>query len=213
MLKILKIALLFLAPILCWCQTDTLNQTSAKGKWLNLGTEMPDSISNISKEPYTGYDINYRADSIKVSEGLISADKRSGLWIYYFEDGVTIRKKLTFKENKPEGPYEEYYQDGTLKEQGFSQDNMSKFTLSRFHPSGCIAYTAYYNERGREEGKVYFYYDCASQTKEKQGQLEWEYFSNSGKLVGKAIRYYPNGEIWEIVEFDDEGHLISSEKK
>lgn len=103
MVKILKIALLYLAPILCWCQTDTLNQTSFSGKWLNLGIEIPDSISNITKEPYNGYSTQYLSDSTKVSEGQIRAGQRKGLWIYYFEDGINIRKKLTFKDNKPEG--------------------------------------------------------------------------------------------------------------
>ena len=64
---------------------------------------------------------------------------------------------------------------------------------------------ANYNSTGKEEGKVTYYYS--------NGQIEFEYTARNGEPIGKAVRYYENGDTKELLEFKFDGSLGKSEVK
>ena len=45
------------------------------------------------------------------------------------------------------------------------------------------------------------------------GQIEFEYNSVNGKPVGETTRYYENGDVKELIVYDEYGKLKSSEQK
>jgi antitoxin component YwqK of YwqJK toxin-antitoxin module len=68
-----------------------------------------------------------------------------------------------------------------------------------------LEYEANYNDNGKEDGKVKFYYP--------NGQVEFEYQASNGRPTGKAMRYYENGDIKEIIVYGEDGQVISSEER
>lgn len=204
------LVLIMLAPFFSLGQQDTLTKKS--GKWIFLGKEKPDTVQLEPRPVYDGYHVHYRTDSIKRAEGTYDHNNKIGLWIYYFEDGTTVQKKETYHTNKLEGPYQEYYKDGTLKESGYYENNRRKTLLSRYYPSGCLEYSAHYDETGKEEGIVRYYFDCDS-INNTIGQLEFEYTAHSGMPKGEAVRYHPDGKVRELFEYGIDGRVISRKEQ
>jgi len=68
-----------------------------------------------------------------------------------------------------------------------------------------IAQEKNFNAEGKAEGTQKYFYE--------NGQVELEFNSSNGKNVGTATRYWPNGDIKEIIEFDAEGNGKSSGEK
>ena len=206
----LIILLTIVIPLLTVGQSDTLS--NKKGKWLFFGKENPDTVQVQPRPIYDGYHVHYRSDSTKSAEGEYEHNFKNGLWIYYFADGTTVRRKETYRTNKLNGPYQEFYEDGALKESGFYENNKRRTLISRYYPSGCLEYSAYYDETGKEEGIVQYYFDCDS-INNTIGQLEFKYTAASGVPNGKAIRYHPDGRVREHIEYGSDGRVISREEQ
>jgi antitoxin component YwqK of YwqJK toxin-antitoxin module len=161
-----------------------------QGKWIYFGKDRPNS----------GY-----PDNGKVEEGEYKDDRKEGYWIKYYTDGKTPKLKGEYDNNRPKGNYVKYHENGKVKEVGVFERDMYKDTLQRFHENGQLEYVANYNNQGKEEGPVTYYY--------ANGQIEFEYISQDGKPVGKAIRYYENGDIKEVIEYNEDGSLGKSIQK
>ncbi|MDX2360968.1 MAG: hypothetical protein QNK23_09190 [Crocinitomicaceae bacterium] len=197
-------------------QSDTLINSEKHGKWIYFGNDRPDSMNFIDTNDYinvnetnSGYHIEYRSDSTKFSEGQYEDDRKVGLWIYYYEDGISVKRKITLKNNRPDGLFEIYWQNGHIKESGTFARNKYSGSRTRYFESGCVNYEALYNNEGHENGSVKFYYDCDSVSLETRGQIEFEYTSKSGIPVGKAYRYFENGDIHETIIYGNDGQVIS----
>jgi antitoxin component YwqK of YwqJK toxin-antitoxin module len=158
-----------------------------QGKWIYFGKDRPES----------GYPENG-----KVEEGTYQDDRKHGYWTKYYNDGKTPKLKGEYENNRPKGNYVKYYETGKIKEQGTFIRDKYLDTLRRFHENGVLEYEAKYNDGGKEEGAVSYYY--------ANGQVEFEYISKDGKPTGKAIRYYENGDIKEILSFNADGSLAGS---
>lgn len=63
-------------------------------------------------------------------------------------------------------------------------------------------YHATYNENGKEQGVVQYFYS--------NGQLEFEYIAIDGTATGKATRYYENGDVKELIEYSANGEVLKS---
>jgi antitoxin component YwqK of YwqJK toxin-antitoxin module len=197
-------------------QSDTLSNTRKNGKWIFYGKERPRNFTyvqdSLSKdEDRNGYHMYYRSDSTKSSEGNIENNKKTGLWIYYYEDGTTIKRKLVYEDDRPTGDFERYYRNGILQEVGTFVRNRYKGRLTKYFENGSIKYEATYDDEGREEGLVKYYYPCNPLVDGERGQIEYEYTVKSGIIVGKVIRYYETGEIKETVMYDENGQFVSQE--
>jgi antitoxin component YwqK of YwqJK toxin-antitoxin module len=178
-----------------WAQNgEPINQRSAdgkkQGKWIYYGKDRPKS----------GYPLKG-----KIEEGNYKNDRREGRWTMYFNDGKTPKLIGEYSNNRPHGSYTKYHSNGKIKEIGNYDDGIYSDSLKRFHPNGKLEYEAAYNSIGKEDGKVRFFYP--------NGQIEYEYIATNGTPQGKAIRYYENGDIKEVIEYNSDGSLKTSVEK
>ncbi|MDR0802296.1 hypothetical protein [Fluviicola sp.] len=175
-------------------QDGKINVTDEKGrkqgKWIYYGKDRPGS-----DVPPNG----------KIEEGEYIDDRKEGIWIQYYNDGVTPSLRGTYENNHPKGQFTRYWPNGQIKEKGIFEKNIYKDSLIRKYENGQASYQGFYNEIGKEDGKIRYYYP--------NGQLEYEYDANNGVVAGKAIRYYENGDIREIIYYDGTGNQIRSELK
>lgn len=153
-----------------------------QGKWIYFGKDRPEA--------------GYPADG-KIEEGPYIDDRKEGTWIKYHNDGSTPKIKGEYKNNRPSGHYTKFWPDGKVREVGTFDRNKYSDSLKRFHENGQLEYEAFYNPEGKEEGKVTFYYP--------NGQEEFVYESRDGIPTGKAIRYYENGDIKEVIIYGSDG--------
>lgn len=158
-----------------------------QGYWVFLGKDQPEK----------GYPIDG-----KISEGEFIDDRKNGTWIIYFKDGVTPRTRGTFKNNRPDGPFIKYHQNGQIKEQGSFSQRKYIDSLTRFNAEGTKTYEATFNDAGNENGTVTYYHD--------NGQPELVYTANNGKPKGKATRYWPNGDIKEEIVYAEDGSVAET---
>lgn len=175
-------------------QNDKINQKDAtgkkQGKWIYFGKDRPQE----------GYPMEG-----KIEEGPYTDDRKEGIWTKYHNDGITPKLKGIYINNRPKGSYTKYHPNGKIKEIGSFEKNQYQDSLKRYHENGQLEYEAKYNENGKENGKVSFFYP--------NGQVEFEYNSQNGIAKGKAIRYYENGDIKEIIEFNGDGTIAKSEPR
>lgn len=145
-----------------------------------------------------GYWIFYGADRPdlgipaqgKVEEGYYYKDRKEGMWIRYHEDGVTPKLKGMYVNNRPHGCYEKFYPSGQLRESGNFMKNVWRDSVKRYFENGQLEYEAWYNENGREEGRVNYFY--------VNGQLEITYVADNGSpmhneyydTLGNLIPHY-----------------------
>ena len=164
------------------------NKGRKQGFWIYLGKDMP----NLGY-PFEG----------KVEEGNYKDDRKYGLWIKYHKDGVTPKLRGNYSNNRPNGEFTKNYSSGKIREQGTVYRNKYKDSLKRFYNNGRVEYSANYNEYGREEGQVKYLYP--------NGQLKFIYDAQNGIPVGKASRFYENGDIKEIIYYSVDGDVEKSE--
>jgi antitoxin component YwqK of YwqJK toxin-antitoxin module len=174
-------------PLFAQKVNKTDKEGKKQGKWIYFGKDRPDA----------GY-----PDNGKIEEGTFQDDRKEGYWTKYYNDGKTPKLKGEYENNRPKGNYVKYFENGKIKEQGTFIRDKYLDTLRRFHENGVLEYEAKYNEAGKEEGAVSYYY--------ANGQVEFEYISKDGKPTGKAIRYYENGDIKEILSFNADGTLAGT---
>lgn len=166
------------------------NDKGKQGKWIYYGKDRPES-----GVPTDG----------KVEEGTYKDDRKEGIWIKYHNDGITPKLKGEYENNRPKGGFTRYHANGKIKEIGNFEKNQYHDSLKRFRENGKLEYEAIYNEIGKEEGKVKYYY--------ANGQVEFEYVAKNGTPVGKAVRYYENGDVKEIIEYGADGSVTNSVEK
>jgi len=147
-----------------------------QGHWIYFGKDRPDS--------------GIPADG-KVEEGDYINDRKEGTWIKYHEDGKTPKIKGEYENNRPKGKYTKTGPWGKLREEGTFEKNGWRDSLKRFYDNGQLEYEAWFNEDGKEHGRVNFYYE--------NGQLELTYIAN-------------NGTPTESVSYDINGKLISTKR-
>lgn len=161
-----------------------------QGKWVCLGKDRP-------KE---GFPANG-----KIEEGVYKNNRKEGVWIKYYQDGVTPKLKGEYSDNRPQGEYFKYFPNGRVMEQGNFTGNMYRDSLKRFHENGKLEYEANLNDQGKEQGSVKYFYS--------NGQLEFEYSAKAGIPKGKAVRYLENGAIKEILFYGENGEVTKFEEK
>lgn len=165
----------------------TDEQGRKQGKWIFLGKDQPEK----------GYPLDG-----KISEGTYKDDRKNGKWIIYYKDGVTPKVIGEFENNRPNGIFQKFHPNGKLKVEGTIKNQRYIDTLKRFSEDGNLIYQAQYNEAGQESGEVKYFYD--------NGETEFVYNAQYGKPVGKAIRYWNNGDLKEEINYSNEGNKLNS---
>jgi len=128
----------------------------------------------------------------------------------------TVFNKLDRNRHKT-GPWKTYYNNGKIRYTGYFEDDKPVGEMRRYYPGGLlqaimvfernsnVSYAKLFNENGRilAEGK----YDG------KMKDSVWNYYSsfdghlamresfNLGKRNGVSLKYYPDGNISEIIEW------------
>lgn len=133
----------------------------------------------------------------KVEEGYYVKGRKEGQWVTYYSDGKKVKLRGNYSNNRPEGDYKRYYENNKLKEKGSFGFTKFKGELLRYHENGNLAYKGNYNNDGVESGLIQYFYE--------NGNVELEYIVKNGKLSGELKRFFADGSIKEIVEFDDNG--------
>ena len=172
---------------------DKENQTvdgKKQGKWVYRGKDRPAE--------------GYPADG-KIEEGTYVDNRKEGFWIRYFNDGVTPKLKGEYHNHRPQGAYIKYHPNGKIKEVGVFEKNTYQDSLKRFDEKGQVVYEGFFDESGKEKGKIVYRYP--------NGKPEFVYTAVDGKPVGKATRYYPNGDVSEEIVYDQNGKVTSSTLK
>ena len=170
-MRILTIILTFLIlPFVGSSQNDTINQKDEnglkQGHWIYYGKD----------KPQYGYPAN-----VKMEEGRYVNDRKEGLWIKYFKDGVTIKLKGHYIDNRPNGKYFKYYRNEQLKEEGVWAKFKYQGVIRSYYENGQLKFLMKYNEKGNFIDTVYFYFET--------GCMEFiEIFSHRG-VYSKTITY------------------------
>ncbi|HLP54164.1 MAG TPA: hypothetical protein VK151_04010 [Fluviicola sp.] len=169
---------------------DSINQKDSNGKkqghWIIFGKDRPESGI-----PAEG----------KVEEGYYVDDKKEGVWIKYHDDGITPKLKGEYHNNRPVGTYYRSRNGGW--EIGTFEKNIYRDSLIRGQ-SNHREYEAFYNENGKEEGRVNYYYP--------NGQLEFTFTAKNGVPTGQAKRYYNNGDLKELIDYAEDGSVINTKQ-
>lgn len=158
-------------------------------------------------------DVDYLQNGIKPE----NHDKR-GKWVYYGKerpDSIpfaydTLSRRQGIWSNHPSrydrisGKYTSFYPNKAVKETGTFAKNQFRDSLIRYFENGQREYEAFYNQNGKEEGQVNYYFS--------NGQLEFNYNSKNGTPTGKATRYYVNGDVKELIDYAEDGYLIHTKQ-
>lgn len=173
---------------------DPLNEIDdlgrKQGKWVYFGKDRPEA----------GFPVDG-----KIEEGPYIDDRKEGLWIKYHNDGITPKLKGEYINNRPSGAYIKIWPDGTVRERGIFSRGQHYDSLTRFYENGVIEHQAVYNDAGKEQGEVRYYYP--------NGQLEYVYQAQSGTPTGRAERYYENGDIREVIFYGEDGSVTEREQR
>jgi len=124
-------------------------------------------------------------DNVTVWDG----DPYNSSFKTYYKDGKTIKAKGTFKHDKIQGQWCEYYSNGRLKKECFTLNGILNGPFRTWHRNGNLKNETCFNQ-GEQEGKATRYYS--------NGQIMFEEMYIDGILDGDAIWYYENGNIEKI---------------
>lgn len=155
-----------------------------QGKWVFYGKDEPDK-----GYPETG----------KISEGPFLNDRKNGVWILYFPDGLTPKTKGNYVNNRPDGAFVKYYPSGKVKAEGTFNKRFYVDSLKRYNEAGVLVYEGNHNATGGETGNVKYFYD--------NGKPEFIYSAENGIPKGAATRYWPNGDIKEKIVYGADGKV------
>ncbi|MEX1001056.1 MAG: hypothetical protein WDZ35_02990 [Crocinitomicaceae bacterium] len=151
-------------------------------------------------KPESGYPENG-----KIEEGPYKNDRKNGEWIKFHRDGKTPRLVGVYVNNRPNGAYKKFYENGGVMEEGTFSGGKQKEVFKRYHENGNIAQEKTFNEEGKEDGKVAYYFE--------DGTPEFVFEKKDGVTVGQATRYYPNGDVKEVINYSEDGTVVSKEQK
>jgi antitoxin component YwqK of YwqJK toxin-antitoxin module len=174
---------------------DTVNQKTADGRkngyWM--------IFAHMRNEP------NFKPDDV-IEEGRFKMSRKDGMWKKYFPSGKK-RSDIVYKNGKAIGNFTTYYdnEENTAEESGTWGGKVYKDTFVRYHANGQIAQQKTFGANGKPQGKQAYFYE--------NGQVELEFEMEDGVETGTATKYWPNGDVKEIITFDGEGAGTSSGEK
>ena len=134
---------------------------------------------------------------IKAEEGVYKDNRKEGVWKAWYQDGQ-LKNEITYRNNRPYGTAVFYYQDGSISEKGVWQKDKWIGEYKYYNENGTPKYEFNYNEKGEKSGVQKYYYENGALMYEG----EWENgkksgyfkeFTQDGKL--KAHKIFNNGKI------------------
>lgn len=122
--------------------------------------------------------------------------KKQGRWIKNYPNGKVMYDGF-FKNDKPEGEFRRYHEEGALKSLLVFTNNGTEAEAKLYYPNGLTASSGKYINQ-LKEGRWLFY----SYTVKDLLISEAEYKGN--KLNGLMVNYYPDGKAAEKIMYKDD---------
>jgi antitoxin component YwqK of YwqJK toxin-antitoxin module len=174
---------MFASAQLAFSQENKIGVDGKKtGYWVVFGDSKPDKGHCLT---------------CKVEEGEYVDGRRQGEWKKYYADGTTPRLIAEYKTGKPNGKYKKYYANGVLKEQGTYNERKQYGDLVIQNEQGIVTQKKSFNQNGKEDGLVQFFYD--------DGSIQMEMTKKDGVIQGTATTYWPNGDVKKRIAYDASG--------
>lgn len=124
----------------------------------------------------------------------------------YYDNG-NIKLSAEVEEGKRDGLVYEYYEDGTIKSKGEWHNGLVHGIVEHYYPSGKLKSSSKWVE-GNQNGTLEEYYESgqlwASSTIDDNVKLETIFYYKDGAILEKQ-RYNDNGELIEVIKFNEEG--------
>ena len=141
---------------------------------------------------------NY-AQHVKVEEGISVKGEKEGVWTKYYPDGKTPKLKGNYTANEPNGFYEKFYPNGTIKEKGIYTNKHFRDTLTCFFPNGKISSVSIYDKEGKQIGNTKHYYNT--------GQLALNYVMKNDQVRGNVTWYASSGVVSNQIHIKKQGKV------
>ena len=124
----------------------------------------------------------------KVSmSGQFVDNKKQGVWTEFYQNGNT-KSTITYKDNAQNGPVKIFYEDGKLSEEGYWKINHWVGSYKYYHHSnGQLAYDWLFDEEGRRTGEQKYYYE--------NGSIRIAGYWQNGLQNGQYQEYYDSGKL------------------
>ncbi len=144
-------------------------------------------------------------DDGRIEEGGYTDNRKEGEWVKYHKDGKTPRLKGNYINNRPNGPYTKFWENGVMMEEGKFTSGKQVEVFRRYYDTGVVSQEKFFNNDGKEDGKIRYFHP--------NGKLEFEYTKKDGVTIGAATRYYPNGDVKEELMYNSDGTIGSRIEK
>ena len=129
--------------------------------------------------------LNFDSSNSKVIEkGTYKDNKKDGEWIQFFPNG-NLKHKINFRGGIANGAAMFYYENGKLWEKGTWVIDHWVGAYQFFYPSGQIAYDWKYNKIGKRTGEQKYYHE--------NGNVKYVGDWENGKTVGSLKIYSQEG--------------------
>jgi antitoxin component YwqK of YwqJK toxin-antitoxin module len=122
---------------------------------------------------------------------------------YFFSDGIVVGEGIIDESGSKDGPWKEYYTNGTLKSEGLYNKGKRTGEWKFYHSNGKLEQTGNYNKDGKEDGRWTWYFST--------GSLLREEFYFNGMIDGHSVEYDEFGVIiaeGDYIENNREGKWV-----
>lgn len=201
MREILTIAFIICVAFTGTSQSDTVNQVDDQGRkqgyWITYGKDKPEK----------GY-----CSNCPIENGIYKDNRKHGPWTRYHRDSGLVKLNFQYLNNRPIGYYEKFYVNQQIMERGTFIRNRQIDDYERFYESGCLQVYKFFNKNGKADSISIYYFDGCDTSISNQGQIELIFNLKDGIETDTAYRYYPNGDLKQILVFDTLGNTSHQEK-
>jgi antitoxin component YwqK of YwqJK toxin-antitoxin module len=127
----------------------------------------------------------YNNQEILRAQHQMKQGKMNGLSKQYYDDGK-LESEMFTENGKANGLGKEYYQNGNLRLETTYKDNKPEGLVKHYYENGNLSAEAIY-KNDKPEGLAKQYYET--------GELRWEQNMKNGQLNGQTKQYYEDGTI------------------
>ncbi len=150
-------------------------------------TEYYSQDSLISKKYVDGHYKGYYSNKGNLkSEGTIKDNKLEGTWTYYLEDGNTIKQTIDYANSLFNGFRKDYYETGELQALISLKDGKKDGQAIYYYKNGEVKESKIYKE-GIENGRLFKYFE--------DGSIQYSGTFWEGKEIDTSTTYFPSGKI------------------
>lgn len=168
----------------------------------------------IAQEKKSGKKINYKfydPRGILITEGQLVGDEKTGIWVYYNDNGVK-ETEHKYEKGKINGKSKTFFSSGEVSVQENYLEDERDGLLVDYHPNGEIKTEGYY-AKGNRTGMWYYYYPDGTLS-DKEYYVEGDAVSWSDDYSVKGLLYTrhfnQDGDIIKTAYFDMAGNALDT---